>query len=64
MAKTTGRTRLQTLDPIEAMATKPKFFSWSKGRMSSAEPYYATDGLHPIDKSVGKEAVLASELKV
>lgn len=46
------------------MSTKPKFFSWSKGRLSSAEPYYGTDGLYPIDTSVGKEAVLASDQKV
>ena len=37
------------------MASKPKFFSWTKGRQSvqTSEPYHRTGGLLPIDTSVG-----------
>ncbi|KAF2263517.1 hypothetical protein CC78DRAFT_271311 [Lojkania enalia] len=35
------------------MAARTKFFSWSKGRQSTAEPYHRTGGLLPIDTSVG-----------
>lgn len=40
--------------PSVPMAAKPKFFSWSKGRHSTAEPYHRTGGLLPIDTSVGE----------
>ncbi|KAF2679079.1 hypothetical protein K458DRAFT_422507 [Lentithecium fluviatile CBS 122367] len=48
------------------MATRSKFFSWSKGRQSSTEPYHRTGGLLPIDTSVGdegKEVVLVGDLE-
>lgn len=50
------------------MSSKPKFFSWSKGRqLQAAEPYHRTGGLLSIDTSVGdwsKEAYLASNTLV
>jgi hypothetical protein len=49
------------------MASKTKFFSWSKGSRQSAEPYHRTGGLLYIDTSVGdagKEAYLDTDAKV
>ncbi|KAF2470306.1 uncharacterized protein BDR25DRAFT_343082 [Lindgomyces ingoldianus] len=48
------------------MASKTKFFSWSKGRQSASEPYHRTGGLLAIDTGVGdtgKEAYLAVDAK-
>jgi len=50
------------------MATRPKFFSWSKGRQSASEPYHRTGGLLPIiDTTVdhdSTEALLANDIEV
>ncbi|KAF2242024.1 hypothetical protein BU26DRAFT_163920 [Trematosphaeria pertusa] len=48
------------------MTSKAKFFSWSKGRHSTSEPYHRTGGLLPIDTSVGdagRETLSAIEAK-